>query len=320
MRKVVLGKTNRRVSAISLGTWAHGGSSTNGKVSVGWGGQSDKDSKSTLIKAWELEINHWDTADVYGDGKSESIIGSLWNDIPRDDIFLATKVGWDKGPHSYWYAKNHMIHNINRSLKNLKTDHIDLLYLHHCNFGKDGEYFEEALSTIKDFQREGKIIHIGLSDWSNQKIMHYIRKCMPDVVQPYRNVMDDTYASSGLKDYINQENIGVCFFSPLKHGLLTGKYDKPATFELGDHRSGVKDFANQKVINKMKRNKRLLEKKFYHQKSPVMYGLVNSLFNDSPTGCVLLGQRNTEQVITASTLGDLISDSDSTWVKTLYSK
>ena len=320
MRKVILGKTNKSVSAISLGTWAHGGSNTSGKVSVGWGGQSDKDSKATLMKAWELEINHWDTADVYGDGKSESIIGSLWDDIPRDDIFLATKVGWDKGPYSYWYAKDHMINNINRSLKNLKTDHIDLLYLHHCNFGKDGRYFEEALSTIKDFQREGKVIYIGLSDWSNQKIMLYIKECMPDVVQPYRNVMDDTYVSSGLKDYINQENIGVCFFSPLKHGLLTGKYNKPASFELGDHRSGVKDFANQEVIDKMKKNKRLLEKKFYHQKSPVIYGLVNSLFNDSPAGCVLLGQRNTAQVITASTLGDLISDSDSSWVKSLYSK
>ena len=319
MRKLILGRTNQYVSAISLGAWAHGGANTIGNLSVGWAGQHDKDSISALLLAWESGINHWDTADVYGEGKSEKLIGSLWGAIPRHDIFLATKVGWDKGPYSYWYNPKHMMHNINRSLTNLKTDYIDLLYLHHCNFGRDDEHFENALDTIQKVQSEGKIKFIGLSDWSNKKIYKYIKKVNPDVIQPYRNVMDDEYKVSGLQDYVNKNNLGVCFFSPIKHGLLTGKYNKPPSFDIGDFRSGVKEFNDKNMIDKMIKNKNLLQKRFPNHSSPVMYGIINALFNNVPTGCVLLGQRNTEQVTIASTLGDNMSQEDSDWVKSLYS-
>ena len=318
MRKIILGRTGAKVSAISLGTWAFGGESMSGGIPVGWSNQQEKDSVSVLLKAWEKGINHWDTADVYGDGQSEKIIGSIWNKIPRNQIFLATKVGWDKGPHKYWYEKSHMVKNLNRSLKNLKTEHVDIIYLHHCNFGKEGEYFEEALSTVKDFQSQGKARFIGLSDWSSVKIMKYINRCDPDVVQPYRNVMDDSYESSGLKKYIDQNNLGVCFFSPLKHGLLTGKYDHPPQFNQGDHRSRIKDFINQELLEKMKQNKTLLEKRFSSHTQPVLFGVIDALFNDSPSGCVLLGQRNNDQVVTAASLGEIISDRDSLWVKSLY--
>ena len=108
LRKVTLGRTQIKVSSVSLGTWAFGGANMSGKFSVGWSDQSKNNSKKTLTRAWELNINHWDTADVYGDGLSESIIGEMWDDIPRDDIIIATKVGWDKGPNSYWYDPDHM--------------------------------------------------------------------------------------------------------------------------------------------------------------------------------------------------------------------
>ena len=61
-----------------------------------------------LLTAYEKGINHWDTADVYGEGRSEKIIGSMWKSIPRESIFLATKVGWDMGPFSYWYNPDYM--------------------------------------------------------------------------------------------------------------------------------------------------------------------------------------------------------------------
>ena len=134
MRQVTLGRTKVPVSAISLGTWAFGGANTSGKIPVGWGGQKDADSKNALVHAWESNINHWDTADVYGEGRAEQLIGEQWNTIPRQDIFLATKVGWDKGSHAFWYEPEHMINNMERSLRNLKTDYVDVMYLHHCNF------------------------------------------------------------------------------------------------------------------------------------------------------------------------------------------
>ena len=318
MRKITLGRTDTTVSAISLGTWAFGGENKIGKKSVGWANQSDRDSRSVLIKAWEKNINHWDTADVYGEGHSERIIGSMWEDIPRNSIFLATKVGWDMGPFSHWYHPKHMKKKIEESLTNLKTDYIDLLYLHHCNFGKQDEYFDDAVEVLKTFQSQGKIRFTGLSDWSNERIVKYLDACNPDVIQPYRNIMDNTYEESGLKNIVNKNNLGVCFFSPLKHGLLTGKYKTTAVFKDGDHRSGIKDFQNKNKIKKIMLNCEKLEKKFLHHENPIMHGIVNALFFDSPTGCVLLGQRNIKQVETASSLGEILSEEDTSWVKSLY--
>ena len=318
MRKIILGRTKTPVSAISLGTWAFGGENKIGKKSIGWANQSDSDSRSVLIKAWENQINHWDTADVYGEGHSERIIGSTWGDIPRESIFLATKVGWDMGPFSHWYHPKYMKNKIEKSLSNLKTNYIDLLYLHHCNFGKHDEYFDDAVEVLKTFQSQGKIRFTGLSDWSNERIVKYLNTCDPDVVQPYRNIMDNTYEESGLKNIVNKNNLGVCFFSPLKHGLLTGKYKNTTVFKDGDHRSEIKDFQNKDKIKNIMLNCKKLEKKFFHYDNPIMHGIVNALFFDSPTGCVLLGQRNISQVETASSLGEVLSEEDTNWVKSLY--
>ena len=318
MEYITLGKTQSSVSKISLGTWSYGGAATSGKQSVGWADQDDADSKKALLKAHALGINHWDTADVYGDGRSEKIIGNMWNDISRHEIFLATKVGWDMGPYEYWYSSTHMMTNMERSLNNLKTECVDLMYLHHCNFGKNGEYFDDAMETLLKFQEDGRTKFIGLSDWSDEKIMRYIYKVKPDVVQPYRNVMDNSYESSGLKDYIDSNNVGVCFFSPIKHGLLTGKYKSPPKFKEGDYRRNVEAFNSQEIIDRLLENKSKLESKFHNHLQPVMHGLIAPLLQDAPTGCVLLGQRNEEQVLRASELGESISKEDAEWVKELY--
>jgi aryl-alcohol dehydrogenase-like predicted oxidoreductase len=319
MEYVKLGRTGERVSRISLGTWSYGGSNTlNEDNPIGWSGQDDKDSTKALMKAYESGINHWDTADVYGDGHSEKIIGSVWAELPRNKIFLATKVGWDMGPYNHWYHPKHMRTNMERSLKNLKTDNVDLMYLHHCNFGKNKEYFDSALEVVNRFKEEGKTKFIGLSDWSLKKIMEFIKPCNPDVIQPYRNVMDDTYSETGLKDFIDSNDLGVCFFSPIKHGLLTGKYSEPTVFEAGDFRTRIKDFVDQDIIDQMKLNKSKLESKFSDHLESVMHGLVDALLTDSPTGCVLLGQRNTKQVESATSLGFALSEEEASWVKNLY--
>ena len=318
MRKITLGRTGAIVSAISLGTWSYGGENNSGKIPVGWAGQTDADSKAALIKCWGEGINHWDTADVYGNGRSEQVIGSIWETVPRNEIFLATKVGWDQGRHSHLYHPDQMRLNMDQSLRNLNTDCVDLLYLHHCNFGKNEEFFDDALEVIRKFQETGKTRFIGLSDWFSDKIMKFIDRCDPDVVQPYRNVWDDTYESSGLKQYIKENNLGVCFFSPLMHGLLTGKYSKPTTFESGDFRESRDSFKDQAIINKMKENADLLKERFANHPHPVMHGVIDTLISDSKNSCVLLGQRNVEQVEVAATLGDLLSSNDINWVKDLY--
>lgn len=318
MRQIRLGNTNEMVSAVSLGTWSFGGENFSGNVSVGWAHQDDKDSRAVLLACWDNGIHHWDTADVYGDGRSEAMIGSMWNEIPRNKIFLATKVGWDQGSANHWYDPGEMRKNMERSLIKLKTDHVDLLYLHHCNFGKTGEFFDDALTVVKKFQEEGKTRFLGLSDWELHKIMKYIDRAKPDVVQPYRNIWDDTYASSGLQKYVEDHDLGVCFFSPLLHGLLTGKYSKPATFGAGDFRDRTEAFKDQKIIDKMQRNSDLLKQKFHDHPEPVLHGVVDVLLSDSKNSCVLLGQRNKQQAERAITLGEILDQADIHWIKKLY--
>lgn len=318
MRKIRLGRTEEMVSAISLGTWSYGGSSVSNGESVGWAGQSDEDSRAALIRAHELGINHWDTANVYGRGRSETIIGSMWETVPRYSVFLATKTGWDAGPYDHYYHPKHMRNQIEKSLRNLKSEVIDLFYLHHCYFGKQGEYFEGAMEMIFRFKDEGKIRFTGLSDWDSFHIMKYADRMNPDVIQPYRNVRDDQHKKSGLRDWIRNNDAGVCFFSPIKHGLLTGKYDKPVEFPEGDFRRGVDDFKDPGVIELMKTNRELLKERFLAHSDPVMHGLVDTLLTDSETGCVLLGQRNAGQVEAASRLGVPVSEEDTRWVFSLY--
>ena len=86
MKKITFGRTNVKVSTISLGTWSYGSGNVSRGQSVGWADQSDADSRAALIQAWKSDINHWDTADVYGNGHSEKIIGNVWNVVPVQNI------------------------------------------------------------------------------------------------------------------------------------------------------------------------------------------------------------------------------------------
>ncbi len=318
MKSIVLGRTGVQVSAISLGTWSYGGENKAGNQSVGWAGQRDEDSRAALIRAWELGINHWDTADVYGNGRSEAIIGSVWDTVPRNEIFLATKVGWDQGGFDHFYHPHMIRSHMEQSLRNLKTDTVDLYYLHHCNFGDQDEFLDDAIDLLRRFREEGKIRFMGLSDWFSEKIMRFIKAVDPDVVQPYRNVMDDTYESSGLKTWVEDHHLGICFFSPLKHGLLTGKYREPQVFPEGDFRRNVSEFHDAAIIQKIRANRSALEKRFQDHPHPVLHGLVDALLSDAPTGCVLLGQRNPQQVEAAATLGTPLASDDVSWIKDLF--
>ncbi len=318
MRQVTLGLTKATVSAISLGTWSYGGSNTIGDQSVGWSGHDDKTAKQGLIRAWELGINHWDTADAYGNGRSEQLIGEIWDTVARKDIFLATKLGWVMGPHDHYYEPSFMRHQIDLSLQQLKTDVIDLLYLHHCMFGDADELFDPAIEVLRRAKDEGKIRFIGLSDWDAKAILKYIDKTDPDVIQPYRNVRDDDYVTSGLKDWVDRHNVGVAFFSPLKHGLLTGKYMEPTTFPVGDFRSSVSEFLDPRVIEKMRDASQSLKNTFSTHPQPVLHGLLDALLTDTPTGCVLLGQRSPTQVEAAALAGDDMTKGDAEWVRSLY--
>lgn len=319
MKTIRLGRTNVSVPAVSLGTWGHGGPRvTGGGESVGWSGHDDRQAKEALVAAYRAGITHWDTADAYGDGHAETLIGEVWNQVPRREIFLATKFGYIHGPANHSYDPTFMREQAERSLRNMRTDVIDLYYFHHCDFGPRDEYFDGALETMHRLRDEGKVRFIGLSDWDATRIMRFIERADPDVVQPYRNLVDDDYESSGLKQYADAHDLGVAFFSPLKHGLLLGKYDQPVVYGEGDFRSGVADFRDPQAIERYKRAAAAMRERFADHPEPVMHAVVGALLTGNPTACVLLGQRNARQVAAAASVGEALSGSEAAWVREQY--
>lgn len=318
MRRTRLGRTEMEVSSVSLGTWAHGGPSTVSGRPVGWFGVEDQEARRSLAEAFERGIDHWDTADVYGDGRAEQTLGRMWDEVPRDRVILASKVGWDPGSHSHYYHPEQIRRQLEASLRHLRTDYLDLYYLHHCDFGPNAEYLDEAVDLLRTFRTQGKIRAIGLSDWKPELILKYSERVAPDVVQTYRNVVDDGYDSSGLRSWVEKNDVGVVFFSPLKHALLLGIFEGPVTFGHGDHRSALPDFRDFKLISRLRSCRRELEKRFADQPEPVLHALVGALLADAPAGCALVGLHRCEHVAAAAQVGEPLSPEDALWVRQLY--
>lgn len=220
-----LGRTGWRVSAISFGAWAIGGT---------WGTVNDEDSMATLRKALDLGVNFFDTADVYGDGRSEKLLARLRRER-REPFYLATKAGRRLSPHSAdGYTRKNLVAFVERSLKNLQTEAIDLLQLH-CP-PTEVYYRPEVFGWLNDLIREGKIRHIGVSVEKVEeglKAMEY-----PEVqsVQIVFNILRQRPSDLFFRE-ARTRKVGVLARLPLSSGLLTGKFDSHSTFEKDDHRS-----------------------------------------------------------------------------------
>lgn len=318
VEQVRLGRTEVMVPRVALGTWGHGGPKTVGKHPVGWSGYDPEAARAALLLAFDRGLIHWDTADVYGDGQAERSIGRLWGALPRDQVFLASKVGWDPGEYAHFYHPDQIRQQLKLSLANLQTDYLDLYYLHHCDFGPGDEYLDDAVALLRRFRDEGKIRFIGLSDWKSAKVAHYADRVDPDVVQPYRNVVDDSWESSGLRTWVEENDAGVAFFSPLKHGLLLGRYEAPPFFGPGDHRNRIPGFSQPSQLAHFRQCRKAVEGRWDAITQPVLHALIGTLLSDASSGCVLVGLRQPRHVEAAALIGTSLTTEDAAWVRNLY--
>lgn len=234
----ILGRSGLKVSEISLGCWAIGGPAWRDGNPVGWSGNDDGESLDGLKRAFELGINHFDSADVYGDGHSERVLGRFLREVPREDVVIASKVGWFRGTAPNAMQGLHIRHQLEQSLLNLGTDYLDLHYFHNTNFGPDDQFLHEAADTMRDLQKEGKLRVIGQSAYG---VGDFLRVCpitQPDVLQfgysaPGGGDWDDANAteSGDFFSWADAQNLGLVLFGPLKQGLLLDKFDpgEPAT-------------------------------------------------------------------------------------------
>lgn len=225
MRKRVLGSTTFEVSEISLGTWEIGGS---------WGDVPKERSRKALETALKQDINFLDTADVYGDGRSEKIIADTLEER-EEDVIVATKSGRRLENHNAeGYNKKNIRKFVNRSLENLQTNSLDLLQLH-CP-PTEVYYQPEVFKTLEKLKEEGKIKHAGVSVEKVEEAMKAVEYDVVETVQIIFNI----FRQRPKEEFFNkaqEENVGVIVRVPLASGLLTGEISPEDSFPENDHRN-----------------------------------------------------------------------------------
>lgn len=220
-----LGRTGWNVSAISFGAWAIGGT---------WGTVSDKESLAALHAALEQGVNFFDTADVYGDGRSERLLAQLRRER-KDTFHIATKAGRRLDPHiAAGYNRKNLTAFVERSLKNLKMEALDLLQLH-CP-PTEVFYMPEVFGILDDLKKTGKLKHYGVSVEKVEEALKAIE--FPDVqtVQIIFNIFRQRPKDLFFAE-AQRKKVGILARVPLSSGMLTGKFTKDSRFEKDDHRA-----------------------------------------------------------------------------------
>ncbi|MBI5029099.1 MAG: aldo/keto reductase [Chloroflexi bacterium] len=220
-----LGRTGWRVSTISFGAWAIGSS---------WGSVDDRESLDALRRAVDLGVNFFDTADVYGDGHSERLLAQLKRER-REEIHIVTKAGRRLSPHSAsGYNRENLTAFIERSLKNLETDTLDLVQLH-CP-PTAVYYMPEVFGVLDDLVKQGKLRHYGVSVEKVEEALKAIEYPGVQSVQIIFNIFRQRPAELFF-DQAKRRRVGILARLPLSSGMLAGKMTRTSTFSTDDHRA-----------------------------------------------------------------------------------
>ena len=212
-----LGKTGLKVSEISLGSWLTYGATVEKETAI-----------KTIHRAYELGINFFDTANVYARGEAEKVVGEALRSFPRESYVLATKVFWPMGdgPNDRGLSRKHVMEQAHASLKRLGVDYVDIYYAHRYDVDTP---VEETLRAFDDLVRQGKVLYVGVSEWSAAQIREALaiadQKLLDRIVvnQPVYN-MFNRYIEKEIIPLSEKEGLAQVVFSPLAQGVLTGKY------------------------------------------------------------------------------------------------
>jgi aryl-alcohol dehydrogenase-like predicted oxidoreductase len=220
-----LGRTGFRVSEVGFGTWAMG---------ADWGNVDDATSFRALHAAVDAGINFFDTADVYGNGRSEQLLARLLRERAGERLIVATKIGRRAAQEMANYTRDNFRAWVSRSLEYLRVDTLDLVQLH-CPL-TESYYHPELYGWLDELKSEGAIAHYGVSVERVEEGLKAIEYPGVETVQIIYNVFRQRPAALFLPQ-ARQRLVGVIVRVPLASGLLTGKLKPESRFEANDHRS-----------------------------------------------------------------------------------
>lgn len=237
-----LGKSGMKVSEIALGSWITAG--------------GDYDQHTTIrvhLRAFELGITTFDTADIYNKGVAEEIVGKAMKQLKRSDVVIATKCRWPLGnnPNEDGLSKKHIVEACEASLKRLEMDYIDLYQFHRPD---DHTPIEESVAAIGQLLRQGKILYWGLSNYSPLQTADMVNMAramgieQPVSHQPKYNMFRRDIEEA-LLPYCQREGLGFVVYSPLEQGLLTGKYLKKGKLPAGSRFAKNKKLADTHFVD-----------------------------------------------------------------------
>jgi aryl-alcohol dehydrogenase-like predicted oxidoreductase len=220
-----LGRTGWKVSEVSYGAWALG---------ADWGEVSEEDAIATLHKAIDLGVNFIDTADVYGDGRSERLIARVLKDR-SERVIVATKAGRRLNPHTAdGYNAENLTRFIERSLNNLQTDCLDLVQLHCPPW--EVYYRPEVFGALEDLVTAGKIRYYGVSVEKSEEALKAIEYPGVQTVQIIFNMFRLRPSELFFREAMRRK-VGILARVPLASGLLSGKMTRDRVFGKDDHRN-----------------------------------------------------------------------------------
>jgi len=221
-----LGRTGWQISEVSFGAWAIGGA---------WGTVDDAESLAALHRAIDLGVNFIDTADVYGDGRSERLVAQVVRERAGERIYVATKAGRRLSPHTAdGYNRENLTAFVDRSLRNLETDTIDLLQLH-CP-PTEVYYRPEVFGVLDDLAAAGKLRYYGVSVEKVEEALKAIEYPNLQSVQIIFNMFRHRPAELFFPQ-AQAHRVGILARVPLASGMLTGKMKPTTTFAPDDHRN-----------------------------------------------------------------------------------
>ena len=284
----ILGTSDIKISPVIMGTWQAGKDM--------WVGIDDTESTQAIKAAYDAGITTFDTAEVYGSGHSEKIVGNALQNV-RDRVVIATKV------FSNHLQYNQVIDACHRSLKNLKTDYIDLYQIHWPpgSFGAKKVPLEETMGAMTDLKTQGKIRAIGVSNFSRSQLEEIATYGRIDSLQPpyslfWRKVETDAMP------YCLKNNITLLAYSSMAQGLLTGKFGPDHTFAKGDHRFRNKLFQPENYERVQKALERLRP---IARANHITLGQLALTWVISQSGtCAIAGARNPEQAVQNAAVGN----------------
>ena len=234
------GKTGLRVSKLCLGTWGIGG--------AGWDSYSDESRMDAIKAALECGINFIDTAPAYNAGKAECYVGETLSKLKkRREVVISTKCGnkFVDGKYLRCGSKESILKQCDESLKNLKTDYIDIYLVHWPDPDVELEESIDAVSTLK---KEGKILHAGVSNFSKEQIEEAQKYCKIEAFQPQYSLADRK--DEKLIRWAYEQGLGIMTYGTLGGGILTGNYRKLRTFEQTDSRNRFYPYFKEPLFSK----------------------------------------------------------------------